>query len=155
MTRYMRRGVAGVRFAPAVANKAAPTTAEVNAGTDLTPQFAEIAGFEFTNAPIGTPDLTSTFTKQIGGEDTAPASSITFYEDNTTNPIRTALAKGTTGFVLLYPYTQTYGSGAKLEVWPVIVTSNVRQWSVGNDPARFVVSFAITDVPNTDATQAI
>lgn len=150
----MRRGVSGVRFAPAVSNKAAPTTAEVTAGTDLTPQFAEIAGFEFSNSPIGTPDLTSTFTKQIGGEDTAPASSITFYEDDTTNPIKTLLAKGVTGFVLLYPYTQTPAATEDVEVWPVVVTSNVRQWGVGNDPARYVVSFAITDVPDTDAVQA-
>lgn len=142
------------RFLPSVASKAAPTTAEVTAGTDILVQLAEITGFIFANTPIMVPDMTTTFTKQIGGEDTAEASSITFYEDDTTNAIRTALAKGTTGFVLLYPYTATPASTAKCEVWPVRVTSSARQWSTGNDPARYVVSFAITDVPNTDAVQA-
>lgn len=156
MTRYMRKGISKVRFAPTIASIAAPTTAEVTAGTDLTPQLADIAGFTFANNPIPTPDMATTFTSQVGGEDTAEASSLTFYEDDTTNPIMTTLAKGTTGYVLLYPKTAgaTPASGDKLEVWPVTVTSQAREWSTGNDPARFVVSFAVTSVPNQNATQA-
>lgn len=154
MTRYMRRGSVAIRFAPTVAVKSAPTTAEVTAGTDITPQFAEVTGFEFSNTPIPTPEMVSTFTPQIGGEDTAGDSTITFYEDNTTNPIRTALAKGITGYLLFYPYTASPIATSKLEVWPIVVTSSHRQWSVGNDPARYVVAFAITSVPNLDAVQA-
>lgn len=153
MTRYMRRSISQARWVPTIGNKAAPTTAEITAGTNLTPDIAEINGFEFSNSPISTPDMATSFTSQIGGEDTAGDSSITFYEDDTTNTIKTALAKGTNGFVVFYPYGVP-ASAAKCEVWPATITSNGREWSVGNDPARYMVSFAITAVPSLNSVQA-
>lgn len=156
MSRYMRRGISKARFAPTIANKSAPTTAEINAGIDLTGQMADISGFMFANSPIPTPDLATSFTTQIGGEDTADSSSFTFYEDDTSNPIRTSQAKGVHGYILLFPKLAgaSPATGDKCEVWPVVITGNNRQWSLGNDPARYVVSYAIEGVPVQDATVA-
>lgn len=145
MSRYTRRGKSTLKFAPAIANKAAPTSGELSAGTDLTLNTADIAGFTYNNSPINTPDLSSTFTSQIGGEDTADVSSLTFYDDDASSTVRTALAKGVTGFIVRMPYGQV--TAKRAEVFPVTVTGANDEWSLGNDPARFVVSFAITSTP--------
>lgn len=148
MARFFRRGVSKVYFLPAVAApETGPTTAEVTAGTSLTNDVAEIAGFQLSNSPIATPDLQSTFTKTIVGEDTTDTSTITFYDsDAASNPIRTALAKGAAGFIVLMPYGST--AAKRVETWPVRSTGVNDEWTVGNDPARFMVGFAVTDVPS-------
>ena len=149
MARYFRRGKSAIRFLPAVANKAAPTRAEITAGTDLTGSTAEIAGFTFSNDPIPVPDLGSTFTGTIVGEDTAETPTLTFYDDDAASTVRTALAKGVTGFIVLFPYGDVPTKRA--EVWPVTSTGVNDEWSAGNDPARFSVGFAVTGVPSQNA----
>lgn len=145
MARFFRRGKSTVKFVPAIANKSAPTTPELAAGTDLTASLADIGGFGYNNAPIATPDFASSFTTSIPGEDTTDDSTLTFYDDDTATTIRTALAKGTTGFVVRMPYGQV--TAKRAEVWPVTSTGVNDQWSAGNDAAQFQVGFAITGVP--------
>lgn len=149
MARYTRRGKSKILFLPTIANNAAPTRAEITAGTALTPQVAEVNGFSFSNSPIQTPDLENTFTSQIGGEDTAADSSLTFYDDDAAATIRTALAKGTAGKILLLPYGDV--ATKRAEVWPTTTTSVADEWSAGNDPARFTVQFSITSPPERNA----
>jgi hypothetical protein len=149
MARYFRRGRSKVRFLPTVASLDAPTTAEITAGTDLTGSISEMAGFEFSNSPITTPDLSTTFTTQIPGEDTTSTSTLTFYDDDTATTIRTALAKGTQGYILLQPYGTT--TAKRAEVWPVTTTGVNDHWVTGNEAARFTVAFAITAAPHQSA----
>lgn len=148
MARFFRRGVSEAVFAPAVASLAAPTTAEITAGTDLSASIADLAGFMLENAPIATPDLSSTFDSQIDGPDTTSDSSLTFYDDDTATTIRDALAKGTDGFLILMPYGNTVGKRA--EVWPVRSTGVNDEWDMGATAARFKVGFAVTSVPEQD-----
>lgn len=151
MARKMRKGISKVSFVPTIAAKAAPTQAEITAGTDLTPDLAEINGVTFANQPIDTPDFSSGWTKKIPGEDQADDPTLTFYEDDTSTTIRDALDKGTAGYLVFMPWGKAATKVA--EVWPVTVASNAREWSSGNDPARFVVTFTTTD-PAVDAVQA-
>lgn len=155
MSRYFRRGVTKIYYAPTVANLDAPTVAELAAGTELSCELAEISGFSFKNDPINVPDFCSVFVKNIPGEDKADASSMTFYEDDTSNPIRSTLAKGTEGYVVFFPYGVTGGSpntGDECEVWPVSVASSTRMWQAGNEAGKYQVEFTITDAPDQDAT---
>lgn len=150
MARFMRKGTTKVRFVPTIAALAAMTTAEATAGTDLTPQTAELNGFTFTNSPIETPDMATAFVSKIPGEDTVEDSSIVFYEDKTTNPIRTALTKNTVGNIVIY-YAGTAGlnpaSTDKYEAWPIIVASNARRYTAGNEAAQYAVMFTNTAAP--------
>jgi hypothetical protein len=148
MARFFRRGVSKVYFLPAVAAPATgPTTGEITAGTQLTNDVAEIGGFQLSNSPIPTPDLQSTFTKTIVGEDTTDTSTITFYDtDATSAPLRITLAKGAAGFIVLMPYGNV--TAKRCETWPVRSTGVNDEWTVGNDPARYMVGFAVTDVPS-------
>ena len=149
MSRFFRRGLSEVHFVPVVAVKAAPTRVEITAGEPLTPGVAEINGFNFSNSPITTPDLSTTFTTQIPGEDTSDTSTLTFYDDDTSTAIRTAVVKGTVGYLVFMPYGDT--ATKRAEVWPVISTGANDQWTTGNEAAKFQVSFAVTAEPTQGA----
>lgn len=157
--RFFRRGVTKIRFLPAVAATVvvngetivgSPTRAEINAGTNLSSDIADIAGWSLSNSPIATPNLADRFTPQITGEDTVGDSSLTFYDRDDSTTIRTALAKGTNGFILIMPYGDV--PGKRSEVYPITSAGVNDEFSVGNDAARFVVGMAITGVPNQNAT---
>ena len=81
-----------------------PTAAECAARSDLSPLLEAVKGFSFTNKAIPIPNLASPFTGEIPGEDTAPQSTLTFYRQDTPNTLRTTLAKGTVGFIVVAHY---------------------------------------------------
>lgn len=158
MARFMQKGTTKFWFAPTIASATlVPTAAEVNAGTRMDTELAEISGFAFSNSPIATPDMANTFTSSIPGEDVADTSSLTFYEQKapTTNPIRTAQAKGTVGYVVIFfggIAGATPAAADKCDVWPVQVASNVRTYSAGNEASRYVITYAMTATPGFDKT---
>lgn len=151
MARFMRKGKAKFYWVPTIANKTAPTVAEITAGTQLTAQVAEVNGFEFTNNPIDVPDMASAFVSKIPGEDSIDDSSIVFYEDDTSNPIYTAQTKGNVGHVVIF-YNGTAGANPaiadKCEVWPAIVASNARRYTADNEAAQYQVTYALTAAPS-------
>jgi hypothetical protein len=154
MARFFRRGITKVKFLPTIAAVSggivgAPTRAEITAGTDVSPDVAELTGFQLSNSPIPTPNLNDAFTPQISGEDTVSDSSITFYDQDNATTIRTALAKGTSGYLVIFPYGDI--ATKRCQIYPVKTTGVNDEFSVGNDPARFVVGMAVTGVPNLTA----
>lgn len=149
MAKFFRRGVSLIRYLPAVSNPAAPSAGEISAGTVLTAAVGGISGFQLSNSPIPVPDMATVFTAQINGEDTVADSSLTLNDDDTSTTIRTALAKGTAGYILLQPYGAT--AGKRCEVWPIKVTGFNDEWVVDNTNAKSVVGFAITGVPTQNA----
>ena len=146
--RYFRRGTSKIVFLPVVAG-ASPTRPEIVAGTMLTPQVAEVSGFSFENSPINTPDLDTTFTSTIAGEDTASDSSLTLYDDTASVVLRNLLVKGTAGYIVLFPLGDV--PTKRCEIWPVQSTGVADEWSAGNDPARFKVQFGVTAIPKLAA----
>jgi hypothetical protein len=142
--RFFRRGLSKIKFLPAVAG-VSPTRAEITAGADLSTQVQSISGFELKNSPIKTPDLATAFDSQIDGPDEVQDSSLTFYDDLTTTTIRTALAKGTNGFLVFFPYGDT--PTKRCEVWPARTTGFNDSWSMDAQAAQAVCTFAVTTVP--------
>ena len=153
--RFMRKGTSKFWFVPTIASTdLIPTTAEVTAGTAVTPEINEMAGFTFANNPIDTPDMDTTFVSKIPGEDSTEDSSMTFYERKTTNPIKTLLAKGTVGFIVIFPAglaAAAPAAGDKADVWPVTVASNARTYTAGNEAAKYLVKFS----PNAPAADDV
>lgn len=147
--RYFARGISQWFFLPSVSNPAAPTSSEITAGTEITDDMAEISGWDFQSNPIKTPNLKDAFTPQIPGEDTVGNSEVTFYDRNPSSDIRTLLPKGTTGYILMMPYGDT--ATRRAETWHVEVQSVSGIFSVGNDPARFKVTFGVLDPPEQEA----
>lgn len=149
MARFIRRGVSKIRFAPTIANINAVTRTEITGSTDLSPQIADMSGFQLSGSQVATPDMGSDFEGSIPGGDSAGDSSITFYEDDATNVIETLLPKGTDGFVLLMRKGDI-PTNESLDVFPVTVGSRSAEWTTGNEAARFNVQFFVTAKPALD-----
>jgi hypothetical protein len=151
MARFIRRGVSKIRFAPTLAT---PTTSvsrtEITSSTDLSPSLAEINGWLLEGSQVPTPDMGSDFDSSIPGGTSAGDSNLVFYEDDTTNTIETLLPQGTSGFVLLLRKGDK-PTNPSLDIFPVRVISKGAQWSAGNEPAKFQISFAITGKPKLDS----
>lgn len=154
MARFWQRGITEFHFVPTVASIGAPTVANIAAGDELTDDMADVSGFGYENQPIDVPDLGDTFTSQIDGPDQAQASSITFYDDSAGTPtLKTTLAKGATGYIVISPYGGVSANDV-VEVWPVKVTGNNRVFSADTEGARYMVTFAITGTPDQEAAVA-
>lgn len=144
MPAFFRRGVSRILFLPAIAGTS-PTGGEISAGTNLTPFIGGITGFQLTNSPIPVPNLADIFTPQITGEDTVPDSALTINDDDTSTVVRTALAKGTVGFLYFQPYGAT--AGKRGEKWPIKVVGYNDEYTVDNVNAKAMAGFAITATP--------
>ncbi|MFJ7990329.1 hypothetical protein [Streptomyces sp. NPDC096351] len=150
MPRFSRRGKTKIFFATTIASADyVPTRGELSAATNLTKGIAAVDGFTLENQPIDTPDLESTFTSKIEGEDQAADSTLTFYEDRTDDTLETELAKGTTGFVIILRKGDVPGSNS-MDVYPVTVASKSSAITVDNEAAKWMAKFVITDTPALD-----
>jgi hypothetical protein len=147
MARFNRKGVTRIYFVPTIASTSLiPTDAEITAGTDYTGQINAIDGFSLENTPIETPDMASTFVSKIGGDDSAADSSLTFYEDSTLDDIETDLAKGTSGYIVIFSKGKTPGAKG-MDVYPVTVVSNSKAYTTDNEAAKITVQFTVTARP--------
>lgn len=152
MARFNRKGTIKILFTETIASTSyLPTAAEMTGATDYTKQIAAVEGFSIENQEIETPDMNSTFVSKIPGDDQAADSSLTFYEDDTTDTIETDLAKGTVGFIIICRKGKA-ASSKGMDVYPVRVGSNSAEITADNEAAKLMVKFSITDRPLLNAT---
>lgn len=149
-TRYFDPEITKVYFVGTIANKSAPTRIELNAGTDLSGEVADLSGWVVAGEPIATPDLGSRFTSNIPGRTQAEDSSLTFYADQEGVDVRAVLPRDTNGFIVWLDGGDTPSN--KMDVFPIRVLSNGKQRSVSEDAARIQVQFAITSEPAENVT---
>jgi hypothetical protein len=148
-TRYVRYGLTRVVYALTVSNYLSPTRGEINAGTDLSNEVSEISGFQVTAEFVDAPDLATSFTSKIPGRTTADDSSITMYASSNSVDVRTLLFRGVTGYLMWFDEGDT--PGRKYDIYPITVGSQAKDRSL-DDPARIVISVAITRVPAENVT---
>lgn len=149
----MRRGITKFFFLKTIADPGnVPIRTELSGtnATDLSTSISDIAGWSLANSPIDTPDMGSTLTTNIPGEDKADSSSLTFYEDQVTDTIETLLKKGVVGFIVIMRKGDIPDSKS-MDVFPIRVAGRAPAYSAGNDPAKFTVTFAISGQPTLDA----
>lgn len=145
-TRFFQPEVSKVYYLPTIAaTNLTPTRAEMTAGTNLTKEIADLAGWTIATAMINTPDLGAKFVSQIGGRLNAEASSLTFYADKTGNDVRLTLPRGTTGYIMFCDGGDVPAQPA--DVFKVEVTSLGKVRSTADNALVLTVSFAITAVP--------
>ncbi|MFF0597924.1 phage tail tube protein [Streptomyces antibioticus] len=148
-SRYIPPGTRQYYFVPSIATKAAPSRAELNAGTDLTGEIADVSGFQTTSESQETPDLGTRFTSKIPGRITADDSSITMYASEDSQDVRQLLPRDTTGFIVQFPEGDE--AGKTMDVFPVKVASAPKMTDI-EDPAKIEVQFTITSEPAEDVT---
>lgn len=157
MARVIPNDNTWVGFATSVANIAAPTTAEINAATDLTSYLVTIdASTRGNNVP--TPNFDSLFETSISG--TVQASfTAEFYRDDATDTAWTTLPRATDGYFIISRFggqgtDDAPTTGDTVEVWPVRVTSRAAVALANNDVQRFQIECAVTTEPDEDAVVA-
>lgn len=159
-TRYFKPGTTKVYFVPTIASATLiATAAEVIAGSSLNgtttvPLLADLEGFTYANAPIDVPDWTDTFVGKVPGRDQSVDSTLHFYDWTTTNTLRTTLAKGTTGYIVIFNAGlagATPAAGDKADVWPIISTGPAKDYSA-TEAAKWHVGIAASARPALDVT---
>jgi hypothetical protein len=149
-TRYFARGVSKIYVVTTVATLSAPSRAELNAGTDVSGEVAEIAGWQVTGGEIETPDLGTVFTSKIPGATSIDDSSFTCYADVAQVDIRAVLPRGTaTNVYLLYGGDV---AGRKMDGFKTRVRSVGKPISVGDDAGMVQIQFSILTTPAESIT---
>lgn len=149
MADFIRKGKSRLMFAPAVANKAAPTRAEITAATQLSIDLRTINGMTVETSRVTRPNLAELFTPTRKGEKTTEATSLVMYDNDTTHTVRDVLAEDTEGFLIYMPYGDV--PAERCEVWPVVITGNNDDLTIENELARYIVSIGVTSTPEQDA----
>jgi hypothetical protein len=165
VSRIQFTGTGQLRFVPTIANIAAPTVAEITAGTNLTGWMRQ-DGLKrsVSGNTIDIADASSLFNTTDAG--TRDASfSITFYRDTVSgsDTAWSTLPDLTRGYFVVAPFGFTgAGSGTskaplatdRCEVWPIVIISRAPE-DEGKDKAEtFMVNVAVTTTPNLTAVVA-
>lgn len=150
VTRFFPTGTTKWIYCPSIANKNAPLRAEINAGTDLSGEIAEVEGWQVSSELIDVPDINSRFTSKIPGRTSADDSSITFYADPSGNDARVLFPRDTTGFILRMDGGDV--AGRKMDVFPIRVSSVPKEMGTGDGAGTLTVNFAITAEPAENVT---
>lgn len=144
-TRYFDPETTVCYWVADIADKADPTRIELDAGTDLSGEIAEISGWTVSGESIDTPDLGSRFTSSIPGRTNAADSSITFYADETGDDARTLMPRDTNGFIVWLDGGDVPAN--LMQVFPVRVLSVGDMRSVGNEAHRLQIQYSVTSEP--------
>lgn len=144
--RYFPPGIRKVYWMPTTANYLAPTRAELNAGTDLSPEVDTMTGWSVTSAAVDVPDMGSRFTSQVPGRLTSATNDITLYNSQNSADARSLLTRDTNGFIVLLWEGDV--TGQFMDVFPVRVMAQAVDSTV-EDPGKTTYSFAASKLPGT------
>jgi hypothetical protein len=149
--RYIHPGVTDFYFLTAIANaNLQATRTELDAGTNLRRETFATTGWNVRSNIVDAPDAGSGFTGKVIGRTAAEDSTATFYMNKTgADPIRALLPRGTVGFVVICWGGDVAANLA--DTFPVTVAGVPKEVSLAEEnPARFMVQFAITREPAID-----
>ncbi|MEU0522766.1 hypothetical protein [Streptomyces niveus] len=147
--RYYRRGTTRVLWVPTIANKAAPTRSELDAGTALEGETGAMGGWQTTSETFPTPALGSRFTPVVGAAITAADSSLTFWASKDGDDVRALLVRETPGFVVWMDEGDV--PAQTMDVYPVTVMTQAKVRELDN-AAQIMCQFAITSEPAENVT---
>lgn len=142
--RYYRLGTTKVIWVPTIATLASPSRAEINAGTDLSPELTATSGWEVTGNTEDTTALGSIFIGKVPSTTTAAESSLTFYADSTSVDVRALLLRGTVGNIVWMDEGDV--AGHLMDVFPIRVTSAPKQRDI-TSVAQIMINCAILREP--------
>jgi hypothetical protein len=147
--RFIPEGSTQFYWVPTMANYLSPTRAELNAGTDLTPELAESGDWAITSDAVDTPDLKTLFTSQIPGKITVDGSTLNMYSDVAAADARSLMPRTTVGYVVKFPGGDI--AGRKMTTFPVKVGSAAEPTSFGA-PTTLNFTYYVTKIPGENLT---
>ena len=148
-----------VSWVSTIANIAAPTTTELNAGILLTDKITSdgLVGFEADTADVDTTSLASTFNTKGVGRDSFDGTMLRFKKQDGTDTIFNNLTRGTQGYVVIrrdLPFDTAYASTQKCEVFPVVCGRERNLAPEENTVRRYEIPTKVRSAPELRATIA-
>lgn len=148
-----------VWLVPTVANLAAPTTTELNAGTAieglLTPDG--LVGFEPETADVDNSALNSTFDTKLPGRASFSNTAIRLKKQSGTDAVYNAYPRDTITNVVVRRGTASstaWATSDKVEVYPVQTGETRNLAPASNEVQKYEIPVKITTTPNLRATVA-
>lgn len=154
MARSIARGnKVVILLTSAPSNLAAPTQAELTAGTDISADVAAINGFEQQTSIIDEESLATRTNTQTPGVISFGDNSLEFYDQGATTTVKDLFTQDDAVWLAFLVAGQAESSPS--EIWPVTVAAPPRTMHGQdiNQQQKFRVPFAVTAAP-TDGTQA-
>ncbi len=157
MARWANDGMITVRIVPTIANKAAPTTAEINAGTDIT-NFITKDGLTVpaNQNYVDNSSLAETYDAQVVGSFGGPVT-MTGIRDAAADTFWNAVVYGTNTNLVVRRGIATataFAAAQKVEVFPIQWHEPLPTQTASNEQGRFTAAAAVTSQPNFKATVA-
>jgi hypothetical protein len=156
MARFVSEGFTRVTWATTIASIAAPTVAELNAGTHLTPFLTKDGLTTPANQNmVDNASLAETFDAQLVGS-WGGAIQLTMFRDTTDTAWNLAVY-ATNGYLVVrrgLTIATGWAAGQKVEVYPAQMHQPVMAATAANEQARFTLQLAVTAEPNVRATVA-
>ena len=159
MARIIGAGVLELFYVATVSNPQAPTSTELNAGTDLT-GFLTDGGIStpFDGSIVDASDMSSKFNKTAPGTYGGQPLTLELYRDDSADTAWSTLTRGTSGYIAIARFglatKGTWAVGDKVDLWPITVVTRNPADVVRNEMQRFTVECAVTAVPLEDYTLA-
>lgn len=150
MADYGFDGMIKVSFVPTIANVAAPTTTELNAGTPLEAQLtADGVSVGIDTASVDTSKLNSTANSEIIGRDSYTVS-VKYVRGSHAyaTAIQSALVRGASGYLAIrrdIVSTTAWASSQKVEVYPVQCKRPNPDTPAANALQTVAVPMSVTD----------
>jgi hypothetical protein len=140
-----------------IANKAAPTVAEITAGTSLS-GFLQKDGVavNINGNKVDSATLAETFDAQVAGSWGADVT-LTGFRDNATDTFWNLAVYGTIGYVVIDRFRLAGvlpSVGNKVEVYPSQMLQPAPANTAANEVVTFSLDIAVTSQPNLSATVA-
>ena len=148
--RYFDVGTTKIYYLPTISNTTSVTRAELNAGTDLSREVADIDGWSVSSNEIEVPDFATRFTAKIAGRIEAADSSLTFYASQNSTDVRALLPRDTGGYIIWLDGGDV--PTQKMDVYPIKVRAVSKMRSAGSEAARIQIQFSITAAPTENST---
>jgi hypothetical protein len=152
-------GTTRVAFVPTIANNAAPTTAELNAGVLLQSLITAdgLVGFEPDTADVDNTSLASTFDTKTIGRDSFSGTLLRLKKQLTGDTAFTTLTRGTAGYIVIrrdITESTAWASTQAVEVYPIVCGQRRRLAPESNTVARYEVTTKISALPTLTAAVA-
>ena len=152
-------GFTRVAYVPTIANIAAPTTTELNAGILLTSVMTPdgLTGFEPTTADVDNSALNSTFDTKTIGRDSFSGTKLILKKQSGTDTAYATLLRGVAGYIVVRRYIDNntaWASTQPIEVYPVIFGQTRNLAPAANTVTKWEVDTKITTTPNIRAAVA-
>jgi hypothetical protein len=154
-------GQTRVAWVPTIANTAAPTTTELNAGTLLQSTLipAGLEGFENSTAEVDNTSLASTFDTKLPGRQSFSGTGLVLKKQNGTDTVFNLMTTpNTDGYIVIrdgVAESTAWASSDKVEVYPVRTAAHsMLGRGEANSVLRYRVPTPVTAKPNLKAVVA-